>query len=93
MIAGKTSVGVRELKNRLSAFLRRVAKGERIVVTDRGRAVAVLSPPAETPEAEHVAMMVREGVARWGGGKPSGSPRGVKIQGKPIARTVLEERR
>ncbi|MGH7324149.1 MAG: type II toxin-antitoxin system Phd/YefM family antitoxin [Candidatus Rokuibacteriota bacterium] len=34
-----TAVGVRELKNRLSAFLRRVTEGERIVVTDRGRPV------------------------------------------------------
>jgi prevent-host-death family protein len=93
MIVGQSSVGVRELKNRLSAFLRRVAKGERIVVTDRGRAVAVLSPPEETPEARHVATMVREGIARWGGGKPAGSARGVKMQGQPIARTVLEERR
>ena len=93
MVVGQTSVGIRELKNRLSAFLRRVAKGERIVVTDRGRAVAVLSPPAETPEVGHVATMVREGIARWGGGKPAGSARAVKMQGKPIARTVLEERR
>ncbi len=37
-------VGVRDLKNGLSAHLRRVADGETIVVTDRGRAVARLVP-------------------------------------------------
>ncbi len=37
-------VGVRELRQNASALLRRVAAGESIVVTDRGRPVARLSP-------------------------------------------------
>lgn len=36
---------MRELKARLSAYLRRAAAGERITVTDRGRPVAVIGPP------------------------------------------------
>lgn len=39
-------VGVRELKAKLSAYLQRAAAGEHITVTDRGRPVAVLGPPA-----------------------------------------------
>ncbi len=35
-------VGVRELKAKLSEYLSRVAAGEQIVVTDRGRPVARL---------------------------------------------------
>ena len=35
-------VGVRELRRDASAILRRVAAGETVEVTDRGRAVAVL---------------------------------------------------
>jgi prevent-host-death family protein len=93
MTEGMTTVGVRELKNRLSEFLRRAADGERITVTDRGHAVALLSPPEATPETEKIAQMVREGLARWGGGKPRGLSRPVKIRGKPISTTVLEERR
>ena len=38
-------VSVRELKSRLSEYLRRVAAGEEVVVTSRGREVARLSPP------------------------------------------------
>lgn len=38
------SVGVRDLKQNLSAYIARAAAGERIVVTDRGRPRAVLSP-------------------------------------------------
>jgi prevent-host-death family protein len=37
-------VGVRELKQRLSEYLERAARGERIIVTDRGRRKAVLGP-------------------------------------------------
>lgn len=38
-------VPVRELKNRLSEYLRRVQAGEEIVVTSRGKAVARLLAP------------------------------------------------
>ncbi len=39
-------VGVRELKAKLSEFIGRAAKGEMVVVTDRGRPVAQLGPLA-----------------------------------------------
>jgi prevent-host-death family protein len=39
-----TSVGIRELRQRASELLRRVAGGETIQITDRGRPVAVLAP-------------------------------------------------
>ncbi len=44
------TVGVRELKNRLSEYLRRVAEGEVVIVTDRGRVVAELRPPGLVPD-------------------------------------------
>jgi len=37
-------VGVRELRQNLSVYLRRVEKGETLEVTERGRPVARLSP-------------------------------------------------
>lgn len=37
--------GVRQVKNRLSYYLRRVRAGERVEVTDRGVVVAELVPP------------------------------------------------
>lgn len=39
------TVGVRELKNRLSEYLRRVRSGEVVLVTDRGEVVAELAAP------------------------------------------------
>jgi antitoxin (DNA-binding transcriptional repressor) of toxin-antitoxin stability system len=47
MLAVKT-VGVRELKNRLSEYLRLVRSGESVLVTDRGEVVAELSPPGQS---------------------------------------------
>lgn len=88
-----TTVGVRDLKNRLSEFLRRVAAGERITVTDRGRPVALLTPPDTLAEHHVIIGMVREGVASWGGGKPRGSARPVRLRGRPMGQTVLEDRR
>src|SRR5262245_30940173 len=40
----RSTVGVRELRQSLSVYLRRVASGETLQVTDRGRAVALLTP-------------------------------------------------
>lgn len=37
---------MRELQQRASAALRRVERGERLGVTDRGRLVAILVPPS-----------------------------------------------
>ncbi len=39
-----SEVGVRELKQRLSEYLERAARGETVTVTDRGKPKAVLGP-------------------------------------------------
>ncbi|RLE26173.1 MAG: prevent-host-death protein [Actinobacteria bacterium] len=45
-------VGVRELKSKLSEYLARTAAGEEIIVTDRGRPVARLTPYASNSAFE-----------------------------------------
>jgi prevent-host-death family protein len=37
-------VGVRELKNNLSRYLAKVGTGDEVIVTDRGRAIAKITP-------------------------------------------------
>lgn len=44
----KATVGVGELRQNLSKYLRRVQRGERLLVTDRNRPVAELGPPPAT---------------------------------------------
>jgi prevent-host-death family protein len=46
------SVGTFEAKTHLTRLLERVAKGERIVITNRGKAVAMLVPPGVSERAD-----------------------------------------
>lgn len=58
-------VGTAELRNRLSYYLRRVRDGVRVIVTDRGRPVAQLSPIAPLGATDldaRIAGMVEEGL-------------------------------
>ncbi len=48
-MAAESQVSVRELKNQATRILRRVEAGERIIVTKRGRPVAVVEPSAQSP--------------------------------------------
>jgi len=48
------TVGIRELKDNLSHFVRRVEAGERVQVTAHGRVVAELVPPTTVAGAGHV---------------------------------------
>jgi prevent-host-death family protein len=48
------TVGVRELKNRLSEYIRRVRSGESVLVTDRGEVVAELTPSGQGTTAGDV---------------------------------------
>lgn len=88
-----TPVGIRVLKNQLSRYLKRVQAGERMVVTDRGKPVAILSPPVATETDRRIEAMLREGLARWGGGKPMGSRRPPRVKGPSVAQAVIEGRR
>ncbi|MGH9816069.1 MAG: type II toxin-antitoxin system Phd/YefM family antitoxin [Candidatus Acidiferrales bacterium] len=41
------SVGIRDLKNRLSEYVREVRSGEAVLITDRGEVVAEIIPPGQ----------------------------------------------
>jgi prevent-host-death family protein len=84
-----TAVGIRDLKNSLSRYLRLVRDGERVIVLDRGRPVAILSAapsggPALTT-ADHLASLAARGLLTLGRGalgrrrrrrrRPSARPR------------------
>ncbi len=87
-----TEVGIRALKDQLSRYLKRARRGERIVVTDRGEPIAVLSSVGESDASRSAWGMVETGVARWNGGKPRGSSNPPRIRGKTTAEMILEDR-
>lgn len=77
------AVGIKELNNRLSEYVRLAESGETVLVTNRDRIVAEIGPPRETgnPLADNprLAEMVRKGeltpaIKPWTGPPPSGPP-------------------
>ena len=86
------TVGIRRAKSRLDEYLLKVKAGERVVITERGKPIAEITKPRGAAD-KRLEAMIREGLATWGGGKPRGSKKRVKIKGRPISETVIEDRR
>lgn len=84
------SVGVKELKAKLSSYLDEVQKGKQIIITEHGREVAIVT--GISIERSAIKALTEAGKAHWSGGKPKGII-GIKIKGNPLSDTVLEERR
>lgn len=93
-------ISVRELKNHLSEYLRRVEAGEEVVVTSHKRVVAKLVPPNTVGEeygvTEEVLIERLKSLpwVRWSGGKPQ-RRRGVAVKqgGKTLSESILDDRR
>ncbi len=74
-------VGIAELRQNLSVYLRRVSAGERLIVTDRNRPVAQLGPvPGGSADIDR---MIAEG--QVSPPKRSGLPKPVRMTGDPHA--------
>lgn len=58
----RSEVGIRDLKNGLSGYIDRVKAGEEVIITDRGRPVARLSP-LDAPD-DRLADLIAAGVVR-----------------------------
>ncbi len=94
-------VSIRELKNRLSEYLKRAQAGEDVVITSHGRAVARLTPlPPDTGHRPTLAELERRlraipGVRLGKGRKPKGAMRPLRIKPgeKSLSDIVLEDRR
>lgn len=92
-----STVGVRELKNHLTKFLRLTKLGEEVVVTERGKPIAVLQPIQTLKEPASreakLARMAAKGLIvlpKLGFLK---KVRPIKVRGAPISESIIEERR
>ncbi|HUP21863.1 MAG TPA: type II toxin-antitoxin system prevent-host-death family antitoxin [Thermoanaerobaculia bacterium] len=64
------TAGIRELKDKLSHFVRLARNGERVLITDRGEVVATLGPPERNPHEDFppgLVELARQGKAQLGG--------------------------
>jgi prevent-host-death family protein len=90
-------VGAREFKNRMARYMRAVGNGETLLVVRHGKPVAKVVPPDDTarPESPYMKRLMEleaQGKVRLGTGRFQDF-RPVKIKGKPISKTVIEDRR
>jgi prevent-host-death family protein len=86
------SVGIKALKDNLSAYIRAVEAGETVLVTDRGKVVAQLTPvpayPEPTTDEERMAQLVREGHVRPAKYPMTGPPE--RVGGVPFDQLMRE---
>lgn len=86
----RSTAGVREVKNNLSAYLDRVRDGEEVVITNRGRPVARLT--SVDPDVDRLQMLIAQGVVT-----SSTAPRSLpqrRVRGKgSLAHLVDDQRR
>jgi len=93
------TVGIRELKNRLSEYVREARSGESVLVTDRGQVVAELVPPeraaGEPGVPSGLIALARRGQLTLGAGSNEASdyPKRPRLLKRRRAAQLLDEER
>ena len=89
-------LGLREANQRFSKAIKAVRAGQEVVLTDRGRPLAVIRP-IKKEDAREVALrtLADEGLitpASRKGPMPAPRWRAAKIKGKPLSQTIIDDR-
>ena len=91
-------VGIRELKNHLTHYLESVKNGDDVVVTDRGKPVAILHRLEKIEEGmgmqERLATLAARGVLTLP--KRKGPLRRItmaEVEGELVSETIIKDRR
>lgn len=84
-----SSVGIKELKAKLSRYVAIANSGAQVIITAHGEEVAMIVPISR--ERRVINSLMESGMALWSGEKPKGRE-GIAIKGKPMSETILEER-
>jgi prevent-host-death family protein len=91
-------VGIKELKNKLTYYLRLTRQGNKIVVTDRGSPVAIIRSVDEIEENEDVeerlASLAKRGMVRLPVKRGKFKKfKAIQVPGKTASEIIIEERR
>ena len=89
-------MGLREANQSFSKAMKAVKQGKEVVLTERGKPIAVIKPlePKEDQEAV-IRRLEAEGMLRPAlkrGPMPVPSWKPVRMKGKPLSQTISEER-
>jgi prevent-host-death family protein len=93
------TASITELKNNASALLKRVRRGESILITDRKEPIARLQPiqPSDESSDARLARLEKAGILKRGKGKLSKTfwtrPLPKLPKGASLLQAVLDERR
>ena len=89
-------LGLREANQRFSQTIKAVRAGKEVILTDRGHPIAVITPIKGEGDREAVLQtMAQQGlitVAARKGPMPTPRWRPVKVKGKPVSRTIIDDR-
>ncbi|MGH7772476.1 MAG: type II toxin-antitoxin system Phd/YefM family antitoxin [Candidatus Binatia bacterium] len=87
-------MGLREANQRFSKAIRAVRDGEEVILTERGKPIAVISPLGERANVASIVIKLEQSGLLRPAAKhkplPPWKPR--RIAGKPLSRTVQEDR-
>jgi prevent-host-death family protein len=86
-------IGIRELKENLSRYMKKVRTGERIIVTDRKNDIAIIMPININAGDKKLYQFIQRGMASWSGGMPEGMPVRIISKGKSVSSAVIEDQR
>jgi prevent-host-death family protein len=92
-----STVGIKELKNRLTHYLRQAKMGEEIVVTERDRPIALIQRIDAAREPVSIEGRLAKAASEGWLTLPSGARklsriRKVKVRGASAAKTIVDER-
>lgn len=89
-------LGLREANQQFSRAIKAVRAGKEVVLTERGHAIAVIKPIKESDNLKaSVQAMVDEGFLRPAirkGTTPTPRWRPIKVKGRPLSQTVIDDR-
>jgi len=89
-------IGLREANQRFSRTIKAVRAGKEVVLTERGRPIAVIKPiKGEDAQEAALEAMADEGLITLPSRKGPMPPprwRPVKVKGKPLSQTISEDR-
>lgn len=86
------SIGIRELKARLSEYLRDVKRGSTVIVTEHGRPVARIVPEAHSLD-ERLESLKAAGAILWSGRRLNSKQPDVRPRQKRTVAEILVENR
>jgi prevent-host-death family protein len=90
-------IGLREANQRFSQTIKAVRAGKEVILTDRGHPIAVITPIKDKGDRETMLQtMAEQGLitlAARKGPMPTPRWRPVKVKGKPVSQTIIDDRK